>query len=105
MCEGVIEHHNNLPIIMLMVSSCPMINLKESRNCNMRSSIDCVHMSLFVLLELVKNAISSTLLQSQVQLQRPVPPIDVILESTDAYGEGLRGKTLLIYKFVHNVKR
>ena len=117
MCEGVIEHATNLADHNVNgLHRCPMINLKESRNCNMRSSIDCVPSSVrFVLLELVKNAISSTLLQSQsCNYKASVPPIDVILESTDAYvivyvkdnGEGLRGKTLSdLSKFVHNVKR
>ena len=118
MCEGVIDHAINLAEHNVDgINRCPSINIHLDQgeglevNENMWG-VDCIPSSVrFVLLELLKNAISSTLLQNGTR-NISLPPIDVILRSTNTHiivyvhdrGTGLRGRTLHdLSKFVCNV--
>ena len=125
MCEGVIEHATNLADHNVdALHRCPPVNLHlDLSECpsevnNKTLNIDCIPSSVrFVLLELLKNAISSTLLQHGASGDKnsdPLPPIDIKLESTKTHviahvrdrGVGLKGSTLSdLSKFVYNIRR
>lgn len=118
MCEGVVEHAINLAEHNTDgITRCPLINVyldwggRQSEVDEKIWTIDCISSSVrFVLLELLKNAISSTLF-SYHDSKNSLSPIDVTLRSTNTHiivsvqdhGMGLKGRTLDdLSKFVYN---